>query len=287
MVGVWREQWVKEGYLVVPGIFEPERVKKLLAISDDIHEQWIKCDAQTGKPSDNPDATSMRHLNHSDYFLDRPETHFTELMDAVADELVLGICRAILGETPLFRCTTYWFNPTKTGQDGNWHRDTQFGAKSEDDERAKLEKAFRESANGIQMQIALVPSADVEYVPRSHLRLDTPDEHYIRRADNFEHSRSNEMPGALRIPLQPGDAAIFNANGLHRGRYHTDKLRRTLMFTYTKASMPFFDYFSDQPWFLRPGHLAPLSARTRAFFEPFVAEYRGKWKPEVREMQTA
>ena len=74
-----------------------------------------------------------------------------------------------------------------------------------------------------------------------------------------------EMPASLRAALAPGDAVLFNAWGFHRGRYHVDKLRRTLMFTYTPASMPTFDYFSDQPWFLDPAHLDNLNPGTQRF----------------------
>jgi len=91
------------------------------------------------------------------------------------------------------------------------------------------------------------------------------------------------MPGALRVALQPGDAVAFNPYGLHRGRYHADKLRRTLMLTYTKTSKPRFDYFSDQPWFDTPQHLDGLQEETRAFFEPFIAEYGEQWRHKAAE----
>ena len=86
------------------------------------------------------------------------------------------------------------------------------------------------------------------------------------------------MPGAMRIHLQPGDAALFNPNGLHRGRYHADKARRTLMLTYTQQSKPTTDWFTNQPWFLEAGYLTGLAPRTRAFFEPFVEQLRGQWE---------
>ena len=89
------------------------------------------------------------------------------------------------------------------------------------------------------------------------------------------------MPGAVRVALEPGDGVAFNPMGLHRGRYHTDKLRRTLLFTYTKASMPRFDYFSNQPWFDTPGCLDGLASNTRAFFERFVAKYREQWREKA------
>ena len=272
----WQKQWNEQGYLVIPGLFDPSRSAQLRGIGDRILAQWLRCDPQTGKPG-NPDGHALRHLNHADYFKGRPAGEFSVLMDAVADELVLGGARAILGEDALFRCTTYWFNPATVSQDGPWHRDIQFTSKTEEEERGKLERSLTAHDNGIQLQVALVPSEDIEFVPGSHLRWDTPAEYAIRCANGRADNRSNQMPGALRLPLRAGDVALFNPNGLHRGRYHADKLRRTLMLTYTKTSCPCSDYFSDQPWFLEPGHLDGLRPRTRAFFAPFMELYREFW----------
>jgi ectoine hydroxylase-related dioxygenase (phytanoyl-CoA dioxygenase family) len=197
-------------------------------------------------------------------------------MDAVADRKILDVARTILGEEPLFRCTSFFFNPLAGGKDGNWHGDSQFGAPDDAKEQAVIAQLARSGAS-IQLQIALVPSEDVEYVPGSHLRWDTPEEYQIRKADGGVHNRANHMPGAVRLALDAGDAALFNPYGLHRGRYHTEPLRRTLMFTYTKTSAPHYDYFSAQPWFLDPGYLDGLKPETRAFFEPFVATYRDFW----------
>lgn len=279
MTQAWRKQWVEEGYLVIPGVFDAARTERLRRICESAWSQFLVCDPQKGVPGTGKggDPDCMRHLNHPDYFKDRPSGHFTEFMDAIADELVLGIARSILGEPALFRCTSFWHNPARRMEDGSWHRDLQFLHGDEAVERHALEQALKDGESGIQMQIALVASDDVEYVPRSHLRWDTPEEYAIRAANNRINCRSNAMPGALRIALQPGDAALFNPNGLHRGRYHADKARRTLMLTYTQTSTPLADYFTDQPWFLEPDYLAPLSPRTRSFFEPFIATFRSQW----------
>ena len=130
---------------------------------------------------------------------------------------------------------------------------------------------------GVQMQLALVPTEDNEYVPRSHLRWDTPEEYQIRLADGQKNATSNGMPGAIRLTQQPGDVLAFNPMGLHRGRYHCDKPRRTLMLTYTPVSRVTKDYFSRQPWCLQTGYLNGLKPDTRRFFEQFIAAYRDFW----------
>ena len=275
-----RQHWNEEGYIIVRGLYAPERAARLRQICERILEQCRLLEPASGKANGDPNATCMRHLNHPGYFKETP-SEFLELMDAVADPAVLNVARAILGEEPLFRCTSLFFNPLPTGTslDGNWHRDTQFTIPDLAEEK-KFIAATRDSDSGVQMQIALAPTEDVEFVPGSHRRLDTPEEFQIRRADNAKNWRSNAMPGALRIRQEPGDAVLFNPIGLHRGRYHTDKLRRTFMLTFTKTSAPAFDYFSQQPWFLEPGHLRHLAAPTREFFEQFIAVFKSHWLAE-------
>lgn len=276
-----REQWETTGYAVVPVIFDAKRTAKLLTICDAILNQWRTENPETGKPGGASDATVMRHLNHPGYFTTSTEG-LGELMDAVAHPQVLNIARTILGEEPLFRCTSFFFNPLENGRDGNWHRDSQFGTPDENKEKAILAQ-LSQSGDSIQMQIPLVPSDDVEVVPGSHLRWDTPAEFAIRKGDGGQHNRSNHMPGALRLALNPGDAALFNPYGIHRGRYHADRLRRTLMLTYTKSSVPCQDYFSNQPWFLTDGYLDGLQPTKRAFFEPFVTMYQDFWREKLAE----
>jgi ectoine hydroxylase-related dioxygenase (phytanoyl-CoA dioxygenase family) len=268
-------QWRELGYIVVPGIFDRERTERLRAICERILTQWRARDPQTGATA-GPDANCMRHLNHSAYFASTRDG-FAELMEAVADEDVLAVARTLFAEEPLFRCTSLWCNPLVTSLDGHWHRDTQFTVPDETKERAWVTSA-PVTGTGIQMQIALLPSEDIEYVPGSHLRWDTPEEYAIRRADGGRHNRSNDMPGALRIRLEPGDAVLFNSFGHHRGRYHADKPRRSLMLTYSRRSVPTEDYFTDQPWFLEPGYLDGLPPRTRRFFADFVEVFGRFWQ---------
>lgn len=268
-------QWETMGYVVVRQLFDPARTAQLQRITDAILTQWRLENPETGKPGGAASATVMRHLNHPGYFRQQPGW-LGELLDAVADPQVLAVAHTILGEEPLFRCTSCFFNPLENSRDGDWHRDSQFGTPDPAEEQQIIAQLSR-SGTSIQMQIALVPSDDVEVVPGSHLRWDTPEEFAIRKAEGGKNNRSNAMPGALRLALDPGDAALFNPYGVHRGRYHTDRSRRTLMFTYTKTSAPYRDYFSNQPWFLEPGYLDGLQPATRAFFAPFVTTYRDFW----------
>lgn len=273
-------QWCEKGYIVVRSLVDGARCARLLSHSEKILAQWREENPETGERGGGPDATVMRHLNHPGYRVEAGPEAKLDVLSLAADPKVLDVCRAILGEEALFRCTSLFMNPRETSQDGNWHRDSQFHCPDEEDEQRFL-AAGGEGGGGVQLQIALAPSDDVEVVPASHLRWDTDAEYAIRRGDGQKNNRANDMPGAVRVALEPGDAVAFNPCALHRGRYHTDKLRRTLMLTYTKTSVPRFDYFSDQPWFLTAGYLDGLDAAAGAFFARFIAQYKENWLEKI------
>src|SRR5262245_39351662 len=134
MTETWRKQWMEEGCLVVPKLFSAERAGQLRTICDRILEQWRVCNPENGKPGGDANAKVMRHLNHPGYFKSH-EKEFSEIMTAAADEDVLNVARTILNEEPMFRCTSYFFNPQLTSLDGNWHRDSQFGTPDPEEEK--------------------------------------------------------------------------------------------------------------------------------------------------------
>jgi hypothetical protein len=268
--------WEKDGYVVIKQLYTPERVMWLRSTCERILHQWRERCPQTGEPGGGESATSMRHLNHPAYFQNDPEG-LREMLCAIADPKILSLCRTLFGAEPLFRCTSLFMNPTSLNVDGDWHRDTQFLYPDEVEEQTRIAQAAG-VGNHIQLQIALVPSDDIEYVPGSHLRWDTSEEYAIRRAEGGARNRT-AMPHAVRVALEPGDAVGFNAYGLHRGRYHAHRLRRTWMLTFTDSRVPLYDYFSHQPWFLEAGYLEGLEGEARQFFEAFVAEYAKHWQP--------
>ena len=276
--------YLDSGMIVVPHVIDHERVARLRVICEHVLSQWRVCDPENGVPGiEQPDAFVMRNLNHPAYYEGRREW-LVEMLETIADPHILEIVGEVFNDEVLFRCTSLFMNPLEHSSDGNWHRDSQFVVKSEDEERqmfdAEVEKIrTADRVSSMQLQIALVPSEDNQYVPGSHLTWDTPDQRFIRLADGQKHNRSNLMPDAVGAHLEPGDMAAFHPFGLHRGRYHADKGRRSLMLTYTAMSAPpMQDQFSDQPWFLEPGYLDGVSPGARAFFERFIEVYRDYWR---------
>lgn len=267
------------GYAIVRVLWDPDLVARLAKACTRTLAQWRVENPENGKPGGGPDATVMRHLNHPGYFGQHDKERVL-MLEAVASPEAVGFAEEILQTEALFRCTSLFFNPQETSLDGNWHRDSQFNCPDVSDEKQMLAERAHPGTS-VQMQIALIPSDDVEFVPGSHQRWDTEAEYAIRRTDEGANSRSNEMPDALRIALQPGDAVAFNPFGLHRGRYHTNKARLTLMLTYTAATHPRYDYFSNQPWFDTPGCLDGLSTSAASFYQKFIDRYQGDWQDQT------
>ena len=266
------KQWSEEGYIKVVGMFDSERVERLKSVCESILDQWRVENPEKGEPGGGPESNVMRHLNHPSY-----GEHRLEILKAAASTSVLETASVIFDGPARFHCTSLFFNPIENSRDGNWHRDSQFRSDTDQEEQRHLNERAH-AATGVQLQVALIENDDVEFVPASHLRWDTPEEYHIRKADEQANNRSNNMPGAIRIALKPGDAVAFNPLGIHRGRYYIDIPRLTLMLTYRAAQSPkVFDYFSDQPWFLSDGYLTGLSAKVRTFYKTYIDTYREDW----------
>lgn len=226
-----QEQWRRDGFVVVRNLLSPERARHLASLCDGIAAQWRECSPETDAPgAANPqDATCMRHLNHPSYFLSDESGGRVAMLETVADPGVLALCETILGDRPSFRSTSLFMNPEATSTNGDWHRDAPLrdvplAPTPTAEEEGMIEANVGgggESGGCVQLQIALIPSDDVELVSGSHLRWDTAEEWHVRLGDGKAHARSDHMPGACRIALQPGDGVAFNPFGLHRGADHS------------------------------------------------------------------
>lgn len=274
MTNEFINKWDDLGYCSLKNIFNKDETKELLKICNRIKEDSTANDL-TQPEGRGAGSHCMRHLNHPGYFVDNDQEYIT-LMNAICDDRVLSIVNTILEGHPYFRCTSYFFDQQVEHQDGMWHRDSQFGITDCDKEKERILKLTSKPARGVQIQIALEPSEDIEFVPGSNKRWDTDEEFHIRLEDDKANNRSNNMPNALRFKQAPGDMIAFDPNGLHRGRYHTDKTRRTLMLTY--SSDPVFDFFTDQPWFLDDEKLNLLPEKSKAFYNEYINVFKKDWQ---------
>jgi hypothetical protein len=284
----YAQQWQRDGAICIPGLLKPESLPKLRQMAEWCLSNWRLCNPETGEPGDSQ-GRNIFHINNPIYFESRPEL-LRVLLETVALPQILKLVGEIIEGSPIFRHTTLFMNPIEKDVDGSWHRDSQFLTQTDEEEKRLIESARTTLFRSVQVQIALVPNDDVEVVPRSHFRWDTEEEYRIRKQNNFQNSQSDAMPGARRVALEPGDALFFSSFGLHRGRYHVDKYRRTLMLTYGRAEgepdIPKLEYFTYQPWFLEAEYLDGMPAEARSFFELFIDTHKEAWlKKQVLEAE--
>jgi hypothetical protein len=268
-----KERFNEEGYIVIPKLFSGDELQRLLEVSNRIYDNFIR-DMDSRAPG--KDHVKMLHATNPKW-ADSPEDTKL-LLELGADPRCLGPVEQIFEGPSVFRATTYWVNPRYVSEEGNWHRDTQFG-RTDEQEKEYIQGLKEDNLlRGVQFQIALVDNSDLEYVPYSVSRYDSPEEYQIRLADNRSNSRCVDgMPNALRFHLQAGDAVAFNQVGLHRGRYHVDKQRRTLMLTYNPVNNPIFDKIGYQPYFLNDGYLDSLSPRAATYYKEYISVFKEHW----------
>jgi hypothetical protein len=133
---------------------------------------------------------------------------------------------ACFGNEPfVFGQQDLYFNPLHgRSEDGFWHKDLLKAQPIHEWPDAR----DTETGPSLHVQEALLPSDHLEIVPGSHRRDYSAVEAGICLPyPNGPNIRSNAMPGGCTAVLAPGDALIFSATAIHRGRYHADSPRRT------------------------------------------------------------
>ena len=215
-------------------------------------------------------STNIAWLTHPRYWAEDPDG-LLELLNFIAAPRVVDRIQALCGAPPLFNNTQYFAEPESKAWVGLWHRDCQFLVADE-----AAETALRDRFTGVHLHVALVDDDSLAYIPGSQSRIDTPAERRIRWAPEKAVRCSEAMPGARRIVLRAGDAVLFNAWGIHQGRYEPARPRRTLDLLYQfgdlcREAVPPPTCFED------PAILERASPEAQAFFGRFVDAYAPLW----------
>jgi len=263
------------GLLTFPGFLTVTEVARLRTAAEHVRDAYHRhIDAH--RP-DMVDSVCMRHLEEP-FWHPGEQAHRLTLLEFGADARFVGAVEQCFQGPAMYCSSSLFIHARHVSREGDWHRDLQFIHFGDE---SKVQESIRQDLWAVQFQISLYDNADIEYVPYSPTRYDSPEEYRVRVADSGSHAR-DPMPHSVRIHQRAGDAMLFNPNGLHRGRYHTDKPRLTLMYTYTPFGKTQFNEFTYSPWMAAPGFMEGLSRRSRAFYADFVEHYEGFWKSEVR-----
>jgi hypothetical protein len=251
-------RFARQGFLALPGFLDAREVARLRAVCDRVLERQRPAGAPLG------DTTNIAYLTDARWHVG-DAAGLRVLLEFAAMPRVLTLVTATVG-APLFHNTQYFMEPRARSWPGDWHRDCQFlvdGPEHEDEVRA--------GTVGVHFRVALVDDDHVEYLPGSHVRGDTALESEVRwrRAG---HAADEELPGAQRLALGAGDALLFHAWGIHRGRYQAGRARRSLDVIYDVGGPP---DRCPSDGFAEPVPLEGLSAGAQGFFASYNASRRG------------
>jgi hypothetical protein len=225
----------RQGYVLIEEFLGPAHMEKLSAIVDRIYAQWLEknhAEYVEGR------LVNMHSLTSPGYFegdLAGRIDFFERLAPARLTELLDGM----FGNEVYFHNTQLFFNPFENKRLPYWHRDLQY---------SPINDAAQASAQpnlvSLHVRIPLVKEAGLELIPGTHKRWDTELESNVRFERNG-HENSEDLPGAVRIELSPGDILIFDAQMIHRGHYHLNKTRKALDLCVGKAH-PFTARYLDE-----------------------------------------
>jgi ectoine hydroxylase-related dioxygenase (phytanoyl-CoA dioxygenase family) len=208
-----RRAWQEDGFLVVRGLLQPERVAELSEACDHVLQQVRAASSAHGHVT-----THVSGLLAPEYFVKRPDA-LTRLAGYMSSREVLTLIHGLgrPGEgLPDLRDTQYFHEPSTRDYDGAWHRDGD-GAAPSDTHAAR--------PTLLRFRVAFAHDDHLEYIPGSHGRPDTPEERSVLKGPVRNAPLTS---GSVRIDLEPGDTCIFDTWGIHRARYRHDRIRRTL-----------------------------------------------------------
>lgn len=256
-----RAQWEQNGFFVVSNALSRVEWMPIRQTCDRIHAQVI------AEQPEYANATNIAFLTEPRYFEGRRSELIT-LLEFIAHPNLLALLRAIAPEPPLFHNTQYFVNPNGRSWEGAWHRDTQFGVTDAAEEQRRMAQV-----TGIHVRVAFEPDEQLEIVPGSHHRWDTPEESAIRSGPQPDAA---EMPGRYRIQLDPGDICVFHAWSIHRGTYSAATPRCTFDIIYGLAGVA--DWAIPTPTcFQNADLLSALAPNAQAFYQRFIDTYTPYW----------
>lgn len=252
--GLAADSFARQGFAVFPRFLAAAQIAPLRAACDRVLERQRAS-------SDGSDTTNIAYLTNERWHPDGDVDRITLLEFIASPRITAMITRAI--GAPSFHNTQYFMEPHSRSWSGAWHRDSQFLVKN-----PAQEDVVRSQSCGVHFRVALVDDDHLEYVPGSEQRTDSALERTVRWSAGTKKN-SDDLPGAVRLPLRAGDALLFHAWGIHRGRYVATRPRRTLDLIYNIGAPP---PGCPRDAFAEAVPLTGLSPTAHAFFTAFNAE---------------
>lgn len=259
-----REQFMENGYLILPGVIPSERLDKVRQSVEHMVTRRQEISRQQRTPDQPPgglwEASAQPRLS-----FDRDvDAESGNVLDCLTNENTLGVCRELMNadEIALHNLNCMCSSVSKDFGPAEWHRDIAPG-----DPAPLLGMIANMTSHGpsyLQWNIALYDDRVLWIVPSSHLRINTKEE-------NCQLAENNKvpLPGSIPVELNAGDGVVYTHLLLHWGSDYTRKLRRALHPGYRPFGFPSIPNVHWRHW--EPGFYDHLTGGTRSLFETWDA----------------
>ncbi|KAJ7933858.1 hypothetical protein B0H13DRAFT_1952286 [Mycena leptocephala] len=225
----WRTQFEEDGFVIIPGLVSPEDFPRLERACADVISRTRQGSwphrRTVGKQfppydSKNPDSWGVQHVMHPDLGQPVFSQWYTSTAVINAVQTLMG-CEEDQLQMELFNLL---INPISHNFALRWHRDDIGGDATEEEERRALDVW---KPHGIQWNTALYADSCLFVVPGSHKVPRTPEQR-LHSTGQDAPADPLDMPGAIRVSLQPGESVFYNSNILHCATYDAHAPRSTL-----------------------------------------------------------
>ncbi len=241
-----RDQFLKEGFLVLRNVIPPEMLDELRTGYEILVDRQREIWASQRRPEDPPGGhweasaqprlmlNSMgKHMNERTACAVEHWVH--ENTQGVSSEL-LGVPDAGVTEMMLM-C-----NPVSDQGPANWHRDLH--PIDTAPLQAYIDDIVENGPPYVQWNICLYDDEVLWVIPGSHLRINTEQENQQLIDDSHK-----PLPGGLQTHLKAGDGVVYILPILHWGSNYSTKIRRTIHGGFADVShyrdLGFTEHISD------------------------------------------
>jgi ectoine hydroxylase-related dioxygenase (phytanoyl-CoA dioxygenase family) len=252
-VTTYAEQFARDGYTVVKGLFSGAEIAELLnALEGTISK--VNADFEnyltryTVKDEQHADTWGVNDIL-------RPDLYHPSYGEVFEKQPLMDLIREILGERLRFWAAHALWSPELFDYDLNWHRD--FG----DDERYDPAGG----ATHCYINLALVEDRFFHIIPGSNRRPLTEAERAEQLASGF-----GSLPGEKVVVCGAGDVLLMNGHAFHRGSCPATEIRRTLHIALQPYDEPTGGHGSWK-YIRKGGFLQTMKPTVRKLMEAMIA----------------
>jgi hypothetical protein len=248
----------ENGYLVLPGRIPADMLERLRTAG----AHWMAAGrgldgAPDGDDYQFTDRPSGRVMFRVDYIHDKGEPASLELLGSPE---ILGIAESLAGPNFVPTYESMVFKDAGDGAPIHWHQD------------AVHPRKHRITNVDIYLDESVAGAGALRVIPGSHRQA----------ADicSLEESHSWDIPGAIEVPLAPGDVLLHDVMIVHGSPPALgNKLRRTIYYEFRAAEQILDEGPWDAEWIDRRLRLLPLALAEHAVARPDVRQF--EWSPDA------